>query len=129
MLDAPISPAIQSILDELDEDLSPPPTPESSSAAAAAARRADADRKRAERATRRGAGFPDGRSIDLAIAGALVDVLRENSAGAVVAKRGTLDKLGVKLKPIVEGALRTLVAKGVRPDIALRAVQHRMLQA
>jgi hypothetical protein len=122
----------QALLDELaadleEDDFAPPPTPASAAAAAAAFRRADAARKRDERAKRRAVGLPDQRVIDAAIVQGLLSALRDAGAREHMIRNRTLAGLQVNVDAVMRSALRELIDRGCARDIAPRVLQGRVL--
>lgn len=87
----------------------------------------EAERKRRERQERKDAGLPDPRVVDSAIINAFAEVCAKGDAPGFIVRRQSTDKVVVFLRPVVEGALRTLVKdRGVRKDIAVDLVLKRL---
>lgn len=123
---------VQSIVDDLagaleEDDFAPPPTPASAAAAAAAFRRADAARKRDERARRRAEGLPDQRVIDAAIVQGLADALKTVDARGHMLRHGKLSGLDVPVAAVIKAALRSLMDRGCEKGAAIRVLQGRVL--
>ena len=102
---------VASVLAALHED-EPMPTPASASADAAAYRRAEATRKRDERARLKAAGVPPAHAVDSAITSALSAVLLRD--GAVEALRGGRKdaKHEIDLISVLRHASKALVTRG-----------------
>lgn len=86
----------------------------------------EAERKRRERQERRDAGVPDPRIVDAAIATALANVCVLGEAPRRIIRDRSTDKVLVYLRTLVEGALRILVEKGYRKDIAVTVILRRL---
>ncbi|MHC2001818.1 hypothetical protein ACYQR9_15465 [Methylobacterium sp. CM6241] len=122
----------QDLLDELageleDDDFAPPPTPASAAAAAAAFRRADAARKRDERAKRRAEGLPDQRVIDACITQGISDALKAVDARGHMLRHGRLTGLDVPVAAVMKAALHHLMDRGCEKAVAVRVLQGRVL--
>lgn len=123
--------AIQGILDDLDLDDDAPEDAQatclSGSALLAAQRRADAERKRLERARRREAGLPDPRTVDAAIVSAIAHVMRENSAAERVARARTMDPFSVPMRSVFREAGRILrEERQIARPAAVQALRDRI---
>jgi hypothetical protein len=123
--------AIQSILDDLGCDDEAQEDAQaarlSGSALAAAQRRADAERKRLERARRREAGLPDPRTVDAAIVSAIAHVMRENQAAERVARAGSMDPFSVPMRSVFREAGRILrEERRVARPAAVQALRDRI---
>lgn len=86
----------------------------------------EAERKRRERQERRDAGLPDPRIVDAAIAQALANVCVLGEAPRRIIRDRSTDKVLVYLRAVVEGALRILVEKGFRQDVAVTVILRRL---
>lgn len=86
----------------------------------------EAERKRRERQERRDAGLPDPRIVDAAIATAFADICVLGEAPRRIIRDRSTDKVLVYLRAVVEGALRILVEKGYRKDIAVTVILRRL---
>lgn len=101
--------------------------PETPSAKAAAARRAEAERKREERAKRRADGVPDPRAVDAAVIGAIVAACVRRGHGRTISQTKSLAGLPISLQDIVGGAMQELVeVKGIGQQQAKRALLVRL---
>ncbi|MCJ2047643.1 hypothetical protein MKK58_24335 [Methylobacterium sp. J-078] len=123
--------AVQSIVDELadeldQDDFAPPPTPESASAAAAKARRDEAERKRIERARRRDKGLPDARVVDTAIVQALAAAFKAAGARAHMQRTGKLAGLTLDAEAIARAALKGLAGRDIAKDVRWQMIQARL---
>lgn len=123
--------AIQSILDDLGLDDEAPEEAQaarlSGSALLAAQRRADAKRKRLERARRRDAGLPDPRTVDAAIASAIAYVMRENQAAERVARAGSMEQFRIPMRSVFREAGRILrEERNVARPAAVQALRDRI---
>lgn len=82
---------------------------ETPSARAAALRRAEAERKRGERAKRKAEGVPDPRTVDAAIIGAVVAACARRGHPRTIAQTKSLAGLAITLQDIVGGTMQELV--------------------
>jgi len=122
-------------VDDFAPGLAPAPAPEPEasepierpSARAAAIRRAEAERKREERAKRRADGIPDPRMVDAAIIKAVVAASVRRGHPQTIAKTKALSGLAISLQEILVGSLKELVeVKGVGQKQAKGAVLVRL---
>lgn len=86
----------------------------------------EAERKRRERQERRDAGLPDPRIVDAAIATAFADICILGEAPRRIIRDRSTDKVLVYLRAVVEGALRILVDKGYRKEVAVTVILRRL---
>lgn len=86
----------------------------------------EAERKRRERQERKDAGLPDPRIVDAAIAQAFADVCVLGEAPRRIIRDRSTDKVLVYLRAVVEGALRILVDKGYRKEVAVTVILRRL---
>jgi len=101
--------------------------PETPSAKAAAARRAEAERKREERAKKRAEGIPDPRAVDAAVIGAIVAAAARRGHGRTISQTKSLAGLAISLQDLVGGAMQDLVeVKGIGQQQAKRAILVRL---
>ena len=101
--------------------------PETPSAKAAAARRAEAERKREERAKKRAEGVPDPRAVDAAVIGAIVAAAARRGHGRTISHTKSLAGLAISLQDLVGGAMQDLVeVKGIGQQQAKRALLVRL---
>lgn len=121
--------------DDFAPGLTPAPAPEpdaseaaeTPSARAAAARRAEALRKRGERAQRKVDGIPDPRTVDAAIIGAVVAACVRRGHRRTIAQTKSVAGLPISLQDILGAAMQELVeVKGVGHQQAKGALLVRL---
>lgn len=116
---------IASMLDALHED-EPVPTLSSASADAAAYRRAEATRKRDERARLKAAGVPPAHAVDSAIASAVAAVLARDGAVEALRAAGKDAVHSVDLIAVMRHAARALVGRGFAKEPVTHSVRVRL---
>jgi len=117
---------VASMLDALHEDDAPMPTPASASADAAAYRRAEATRKRDERARLKKAGIPPTHAVDAAIASAVAAVLARDGAVEALREGGKATSFQVDLVSVMRHAGKSLVGRGFAKDAVTQVVRVRL---
>ncbi|CAA2155404.1 hypothetical protein MBRA_01049 [Methylobacterium brachiatum] len=101
--------------------------PETPSARAAAAKRAEAERKREERAKRKADGVPDRRAVDSAVIGAIVTAAARRGHGRTISQTKSLAGLAISLQDLVGGAMQELVEnRGIGQQQAKKALLVRL---
>ncbi|GEL42926.1 MULTISPECIES: hypothetical protein [Methylobacteriaceae] len=117
---------VAEMLDALREDDEPMPTPSTASADAAAYRRAEATRKRDERARLKKAGVPPAHAVDSAIASAVAAVLARDGAVEALRTAGKNAVHNVDLISVMRHASKALVGRGFAKEPVTHSVRVRL---